>query len=666
MNKLKKNIFAKIGALILSVISVFVIYISAMCLVYSHQVNYRTHCTLKENAALAFSDLAISSGRYIVDDYFSQTLKYGHIFNDFNNYIYYMYSNDRNATFKIYDEDGNCVFDNVPANLSYNSVIKYLNGAQEDLPITDTDTILDTLYIYEMNPFKTVIAFYDENGIRQERDINLSYEVYINPKLPYSDTYRDIYHMLSIIDFAGGVTGLVIFLILSTLILITMIVFLFSSAGHSSKHEGIRLTFFDKIPYDIFLAVYIIVVGVSLSYFIDAMYFYSAFSEFVFELTGAAVSLSALVLSGFIASTAVRIKAHCLFRNTLIYIILRQIKRIYMYFSKNIKILWKSIIIIIFIFVLDILAFCFSIAASEAAPFIVFTLLLTALIFYMAAVLCKLKKAITTIANGDVNYKVDYKMMCLEARKCAIDINHIGDGISVAVDEAVKSERLKAELITNVSHDIKTPLTSIINYSDLLEKEKLDNEKAAEYVHIVNKHSNKLKRLIDDLVEASKASSGNVEMQMERCDATIMLSQVIGEFEDKATANNISLILDIPENPIYIMADGRHLFRIFDNLLNNICKYSMPGTRAYLSLKETKENISYAVIEFKNISEYPLNISPDELTERFVRGDSSRHSEGNGLGLSIVRSFTELQNGRLEINIDGDLFKVILKFPTVK
>ena len=227
----------------------------------------------------------------------------------------------------------------------------------------------------------------------------------------------------------------------------------------------------------------------------------------------------------------------------------------------------------------------------------------------------------------------------------------------------MKSERFKTELITNVSHDIKTPLTSIINYVDLLQKEELNNPTAQEYLEVLDRQSSRLKKLIEDLIEASKASTGNLSVQMERCEAGVFLVQTVGEFKEKTDAANLELIIKKPEEPVYIMADGRHFWRIIDNMMNNICKYAQPGTRVYINLEQAFGTLT---ITFRNTSRAPLNISSEELMERFVRGDSSRNTEGNGLGLSIARSLTELQKGTLSIQIDGDLFKAVLEFPVIE
>ena len=224
----------------------------------------------------------------------------------------------------------------------------------------------------------------------------------------------------------------------------------------------------------------------------------------------------------------------------------------------------------------------------------------------------------------------------------------------------MKSERFRTELITNVSHDIKTPLTSIINYVDLIKKEGVTDPVLQEYVEVLDRQSLRLKKLIEDLMEASKASTGNLSVNLEVCDATVMLSQVVGEFAGRAEANNLELVVDCPEPPVTIMADGRHLWRVLDNLMSNVCKYAMPGTRVYINLEVFHGMV---IMTFRNISKSPLNISSDELMERFVRGDSSRNTEGSGLGLNIAQSLTSLMNGNMAIQIDGDLFKAIVSFP---
>ena len=270
-----------------------------------------------------------------------------------------------------------------------------------------------------------------------------------------------------------------------------------------------------------------------------------------------------------------------------------------------------------------------------------------------------LDMAVSTISQGDTSYQIDTSRLSGKERDMAEHLNNISSGLDSAIQEQVKSERLKASLITNVSHDIKTPLTSIINYVDLLQKEDIDNEKVREYLDVLDRQSSRLKKLIQDLLEASKASTGSINVELEELDAAVMLSQVAGEYEEKFKKNNLDLIIKNDVTPVMIQADGRHLWRVFDNLMNNINKYAQPGTRVYIDIIPKD---SGAIITFKNVSATPLNISSDELKERFVRGDSSRNTEGSGLGLSIAESLMKLMNGTLELTVDGDLFKVTLEF----
>jgi len=218
-------------------------------------------------------------------------------------------------------------------------------------------------------------------------------------------------------------------------------------------------------------------------------------------------------------------------------------------------------------------------------------------------------------------------------------------------------------LITNVSHDIKTPLTSIINYVDLIKKEVTEDGTVKDYVNVLDRQSARLKKLVDDIIEASKASTGNMPVKMRPTEVGVLLTQAVGEYEEKIKNSGLELILKKPDSDIYIMADGRLMWRVFDNLMSNICKYAQPGTRTYLNLDVTN---GQAVIIFRNTSKYALNITSEELFERFVRGDSSRNTDGSGLGLSIAKSLIELQKGSMELYIDGDLFKVVLKFDTVE
>ena len=249
-----------------------------------------------------------------------------------------------------------------------------------------------------------------------------------------------------------------------------------------------------------------------------------------------------------------------------------------------------------------------------------------------------------------------------EFKKLVLKLNDIASGFSNAIEKGIQSERLKTELITNVSHDIKTPLTSIINYVDLLKKENLENDKAKEYLEVLDKKSQRLKKLTEDLIEASKASSGNIKLNMENLNMKELIAQEIGEFDEKFKEKGLQIIKNFTEKDILIYADGKYMSRILDNLFSNIAKYALPNSRVYIDANMTTDGIE---IMFKNISANQLNITANELMERFVRGDVARSTEGSGLGLSIAESLTKLQGGSFDIYLDGDLFKVVIKFKKI-
>ena len=278
-------------------------------------------------------------------------------------------------------------------------------------------------------------------------------------------------------------------------------------------------------------------------------------------------------------------------------------------------------------------------------------------------------QGIEKIKGGDFAYKVPTEHLHGDNLILAKSVNSIGASIHEAVETSMKDEKMKADLITNVSHDIKTPLTSIINYVDLIKRENISDEKIKGYVHVLDMKSQRLKQLTDDLVEASKISSGNISIQYERINFVEFIHQVFGEFAEKFEDKGLTMIEKLPAVPIYIKVDSRHLFRVIENLYNNISKYALEGTRVYMTMEEwVEENSNKRKVAFsvKNISAQPLNVSAEELTERFVQGDESRKTEGSGLGLSIAKNLTKSMNGDFELQLDGDLFKAILTFDVME
>ena len=279
----------------------------------------------------------------------------------------------------------------------------------------------------------------------------------------------------------------------------------------------------------------------------------------------------------------------------------------------------------------------------------------------------KIRDGAVRIAQGEISYQIELPdKASKEQKELADTINHIRQGLESAVEESIRSERMKTELITNVSHDIKTPLTSVINYVDLLKREHFENERVQEYLDILDRKSMRLKGLIEDLVEASKASSGTIELQITTLNFGELVNQTNGEFEEKFAQAGLSLVSDISDEPVRFRGDGRRVFRILENLYGNVAKYALEGTRVYVALSKKTDSITgqnMAAFSIKNISREQLNINPDELMERFVRGDASRTTEGSGLGLYIANNLTERMGGKFEIRLDGDLFHVTVSFP---
>ena len=269
-------------------------------------------------------------------------------------------------------------------------------------------------------------------------------------------------------------------------------------------------------------------------------------------------------------------------------------------------------------------------------------------------------EGIKRIRDGEVEYKLEVDNLHGDNREMADAVNNIGEGIRNAVKTSMKDEQMKTDLITNVSHDIKTPLTSIINYVDLLKRLKIDEEPAKSYINILDSKAQRLKQLTDDLVEASKISSGNIELNWEKLNLSELLNQSIGEFVEKMEERNLQMVFSGCEKSTVVYADSRRMWRVIENLFNNIFKYAMEGTRVYIDL-----DVENGMVEasLKNISATQMNIKADDLTERFIRGDSSRTTEGSGLGLFIAKSLTVAQGGEFTIHMDGDLFKVVLRFP---
>lgn len=495
---------------------------------------------------------------------------------------------------------------------------------------------------------------------------NVDITVYAAENYPLS--YSNLLY-LKLTDFLYPLRYSIIFIgLLALLLFVLTMVFIYAAAGRQAD-GSIKLSFFDKIPFDL-LTVCIIVIGMLNIEIVENIY---AGAEFQLIALSAMLSFDYFIALLYTVSFAVRIKAGTFLKNNVIYkllcILWRGLKKVFGFLGvilKNLSLVKKTVLICAAVLGFDLLVTVICLSAWALDFFLVLAVLnavaIAVLIIFTAVQLQRIKNGGEKIAEGDIDYKIDTSYMFPEFREFCGSLNNISAGMQNAVDEKMKSERMRTELITNVSHDIKTPLTSIINYVDLIKKEQPEDEKIKEYVAVLDRQSSRLKKLIEDLVEASKASSGSLKVELSECDAGVLLSQTVGEFDERLKKAELTPVLTVPDTSVKIMADGRHLWRVLENLTGNMCKYSLPGTRVYMDL--TVRN-GKAVITFKNISKYPLNISGDELMERFVRGDTSRNTEGSGLGLSIARSLTELQGGDMKIDIDGDLFKATLKFDLI-
>lgn len=452
---------------------------------------------------------------------------------------------------------------------------------------------------------------------------------YINPRL---DRWKQ--------DRAYAIDGFKL-LILVFIILGVSFILLVVIIGRTSRgSKDIHLNFFDRMFNEIklTLAICTMVLWVESTYRMNSDYL-----KIPYTIVLAAFGLLTVL------SMIKDIKYRRFFKNSCVYYVLSRIfdifKGIYTSGSRGFKIL---ILVVIYNGLVLLTFFMFPITMIIAT-----WLILKKLKDYF-----KIKDGVEEIRTGNTDFKIDIEKNG-SLKELADDINTISDGLNEAIDKELKSERLKNELITNVSHDIRTPLTSIITYSDLLEKEE-DLAKVKEYSRVIQEKSARLKVLTDDLFEASKINSGNIPVELEKIDIVSLITQSVGEVNSKILEKNLEFKVKYHESPMWVLADGELLWRVVDNLLTNIFKYALDGSRVYIDILRRN---NYCVLEMKNISASELNISPDELMERFKRGDESRTTQGSGLGLSIAKSLVEAQGGRFKLEIDGDLFKASVRIP---
>ena len=489
-------------------------------------------------------------------------------------------------------------------------------------------------------------------------------------ELSVNDEYKTLNYWLELLlgmqDMIPLLTALFLILCLA------LFIFLLCAAGHVDGMEGIHLNWFNRIPFDLLTAaiVGICILIVLFTYEVTFSVYHTENQMLYIAFCAVAGFWLVIFVMGLLMSFAARTKAGKWWHNTILWkissFICRMVRNVWRCGTGILRELpgcWQLAAIVAGISLLELLL---SLMADTEDVLLMSWILERPALVILALLLHlsfrKIEAGGKALAEGDLHHQISTEMTVPPFRKHAEHLNHIGEGMQRAVDEQMKSERTKTELITNVSHDIKTPLTSIVNYVDLLKGLEIENDCAREYLDVLDRQSQRLRKLTEDLVEASKASAGSIPMELERTDAGLLLTQALGEYEDRFRELQLEPVTRLGAEDAMIKADGKLLWRVFDNLLSNICKYSLPGTRVYLST-ECKDG--RVTVSFKNISRYALDISSDELMERFVRGDSSRSTEGSGLGLSIARSLTTMQGGTFHISIDGDLFRADISFPVV-
>ncbi len=596
--------------------------------------------------------------------YYTQTQE---IENDIANEInYYSEYNGSNVKWLIIDNNTKKAYTNLDYSLETSSLQNII------------DTIMQNAkyWNYENGEINTSVEKLSNNNIEfiesglknevaQDAVEDTTTDMNENNYIIYSSVLDELEYMDSIAtnmilyNSIASMNQKAVFLIpLLIVLIIALLPIILIGVGRTNKQEGIKLNWFDKISIEIagLIAIFIACIGACFAVSVSGM---STMASFVLGISVIAVGCLIIYLACilFFETVVKRLKTHTFIKTTFVYWVYIKTKG----FIEDLK-LTKRLIVYFVLFILANLI-CFGIMWSNGFPGFILSVILYVMTYsYLSKRVksyAKIIDAIHELYNGDTEIDLDENEVTKEMGSTVKEINDIAGGLSNAIEEKLKSERLKTELITNVSHDIKTPLTSIINYVDLLKKENIGGEKANEYLNILDNKSQRLKKLTEDLVEASKASSGAIKLNMETLKVNELIKQVSGEFKDRFKIHNLEEIITLPENDVYINADSRYLYRVLENMYSNISKYAMEGTRVYTDIKEENGKI---VIQLKNVSKQKLNISADELMQRFVRGEASRNTEGSGLGLSIARSLTELQRGIFNIYLDGDLFKVTIEF----
>ena len=508
---------------------------------------------------------------------------------------------------------------------------------------------------------------------------NYIFAAYVNQKLPVSDVFSS---GKTFFDSYSSYTRPVFWIgILCLLLFVASFVFLTAIAGRKSTDEELHLCFFDRWPTELAAGLVVIawlpVIVFGLTHLPIASYQIARLQSslidayFLFRLTLFGLYTLFWFQIGYL-SLVRRIKAKQLWKNSILRRLLLLIVKIIKKAAHKIRVLADfyarntaarlkvTFAFLVFVF---LKYFICAVFLDSGLLFFGFSFLVDLLILGLGITKAyhqeQILKGLKEISGGNLQYKIPLDKLSGNNKRIAEYINNIGSGLDAAVENSVKNERMKTELITNVSHDLKTPLTSIISYIDLLKRENFTDPKVLEYLDILEAKAARLKVLTEDVVEASKASTGNLTLNMTNLDFVEMLHQVIGEFEERFEEHHLTMMVHFPDEPSVICADGQRMWRVLENIFGNVTKYAMEKTRVYAEVQNARNQVIFSL---KNISAQPLNFAAEELTERFVRGDVARNTEGSGLGLSIAKSLTELQGGKFQLYLDGDLFKVTITF----
>lgn len=654
-NKLCKNFPLKCLAVFISAVAFIAATVSALALIYLVNNSYFQHS--EEYKIKSVFSGYVERKNSNLGDYIASGMGEDEFFGgDTGNYIYevyndlsgeLMYSNKNSVKSKYKTVSTYTFHSGTGFDLYYKDGMYYdENGSEYDADMINSMTASGMLELKD-----------SEDGLSELKAVEgqtLRIFGSVDPSLSSADEFQNAANTIRFC-YRYKVMPCVI-LPISVIILIIMMIFSYSSAGYKNGYDGVVLGFGDRIPFDVLTLIAAAAVYGIYS-FIKYTYDYCTYKSVFLPSLTVGVTAAYLLFLFWSISLARRAKSGNVIKNAAIYRIATSMAAVP----------YAVTVYIIFAVCIIGTGFITSLTFGNAKLYFAVTMILLAALFILvirySASVKSLNRAAEEYNEGNFEYKIKTEHIFAPLKGFADKMNHIGGGMKSAVDDMTKAERLKAELITNVSHDIKTPLTSIINYVDLLGAENIENEKAREYTKVLARQSKRLKKLIDDLLEASKISTGNIPVHMERCDLGVFITQLSGEYREKFEKASLQLVADAPASEPYIMADGRLLWRVFDNLMNNAYKYAMPATRVYLSLNTDGDKVC---VTLKNVSKNPLNLTSDELFERFTRGDRSRSTEGNGLGLSIAESLVKLQNGDISINIDGDLFKVAITFDICK